>query len=231
MRPKPPRRRLRFGGSRSAVEASRSAFAAVLQFALKLLRPRTAPAWPACRCSGARMRCEPDRMRRAGCRAAPHPRSGAADTGCPPTAPPRELCRFHPSLPSSPPPLPKAFRCVQYTPIRPPGHDSGPDSMSWTRLSAGPARARRPRGARLACSAACSWAEGNAHAARERRSWRKTKRSCCGGLQLRLVRAERRARLRHLERAEQVPAEVAFLTADLLRAPISTAVWPVVPCK
>ena len=32
-----------------------------------------------------------------------------------------------------------------------------------------------------ACSAACSWAEGNAHAARERRSWRNTKRSCCGG--------------------------------------------------
>src|ERR1700735_4959538 len=31
------------------------------------------------------------------------------------------------------------------------------------------------------CSAACSCADGNAQAARVRRSWRKTKRICCGG--------------------------------------------------
>ena len=35
--------------------------------------------------------------------------------------------------------------------------------------------------AAYAWSAACSCAEGNDHAARVRRSWRKTNRSCCGG--------------------------------------------------
>ena len=94
------------------------------------------------------------------------------------------------------------------------GCTSGVDDETPTRLPGTPP----VRLARQSCSAACSCALGNAQTAWRRRSWRNTKRSWLGGRRpVRVIGAERRARLVQLQRAKAVAGEEALLARDLLR--------------